>query len=60
MELRQGTQNWDKVTKQFAHTFYFADDQPTVYVVLQVIKGQTFSQLPVEEANSHQSSVTIQ
>ena len=26
MELRQGTQDWDEVVKQFAHTFAFSDE----------------------------------
>ena len=43
-----------------AHTFEFADEQPTVDVVLQTIKENIFVEIPVEEANAHQCSVTIQ
>ena len=60
MELRQGTQDWEEVAKQFMHTFEFTDEQPTVDVALQVIKKKIFVEIPIEESNSHQCSMTIQ
>ena len=60
MELRQGTQDWEGLTKKFTHTFEFADEQPIVDVVLQTIKEKIFSKITVEEVNSHQCSATIQ
>ena len=59
MELRQGTQVWEGLAKQFAHTFEFADEKPTVDVVLQKIKEKIFTKIPVEETNSQQCSATI-
>ena len=53
MELRQGTQDWEGIVKQFAHTFEFTDEHPTVDVALQTIKEKIFAEIPVEEANSH-------
>ena len=47
MELRQGTQDWDKVGKQFAHTFAFADEQPTVDATLQTIREKIFAKIPI-------------
>ena len=60
MELRQGTQDWEGLTKKFRKTFEFVDEQSTVDVALQTIKEKIFIEIPVEEANSHQCSVTIQ
>ena len=60
MELRQGTQDWEEAAEQFEHTFEFGDEQPTVDVVLQTIKENIFVEIPAEEANSHQCSMTIQ
>ena len=60
MELRQGTQDWEEVSKQFTHTFEFVDEKPTVDAALQVIKEKIFAQVPVKEENSHQCSATIQ
>ena len=34
MELRQGTQEWEGLAKQFAHTFEFSDDHPIVDVAI--------------------------
>ena len=42
------------------HTLKFSDEKPTVDVALQMIKEKIFSEIPVEEANAHQCSVTIQ
>ena len=47
MELRQGTQDWEGLTKQFRQTFEFADEQPTVVVALQMIKDKIFAEIPV-------------
>ena len=60
MELRQGTQDWDEVAKQFVHIFEFADEKPTVDVVLQMIKKNIFVEILVEEANFDQCSTSIQ
>ena len=60
MELHKGTKDWERLTKQFVHTFEFAAEKPTVGVVLQTIKEKIFTEIPIEEANSHQCSVTIQ
>ena len=60
MELRQGTQDWEEVAKTFAHTFEFANEQPTVDVVLQKIKEEIFAEIPIEEENSQRCSMTIQ
>ena len=60
MELWQETQEWEGLAKKFAHTFEFADEHPTVDVALQVIKEMIFAEIPVDEANSHQCSATIQ
>ena len=60
MELKQGTQDWEGLTKHFVHTFEFDDEKPTVDVALQMIKKKIFTEIPVEEANSHQCSATIQ
>ena len=60
MELRQGTQEWEGITKKFRQTFEFVEEEPTVDVVLQTIKEKIFAEIPVEEANAHQCSVTIQ
>ena len=60
MELRQGTEDWEGLAKQFTHTFKFVDEHPTVDVVLQTIKEKIFTKIPIEEANSHQCSATIQ
>ena len=60
MELQRGTQDWDEVVKQFAHTFAFVDEQPIVDVALQMIKEKIFAEIPVEVAHSHQCNVTIQ
>ena len=60
MDLRQGTQDWDKVVKKFAHTFSFADEQPTVDVALQTIKEKIFVEIPVEVTCSHWFGTTIQ
>ena len=59
MELRQGTQEWEELAKQFVHTFEFVDEHPTVDAALQAIKEKIFVEIPVDEANSHQCSVTI-
>ena len=60
MELRQGTQHWEEVVKQFTHTFEFVDEQPTVDTVLQMIKEKIFVKIPVEVVNYHQCNATIQ
>ena len=60
MELRQGTQDWEWITKYFRKTFEFVDEKPTVDAVLQTIKEKIFTEIPVKEANSHQCSATIQ
>ena len=60
MELRQRTQDWKGITNQFTNTFEFVDEQPTVDVVLQMIKEKIFAEIHVEEANAHQCSATIQ
>ena len=60
MELRKGTKDWDKVAIQFAHTFEFSDEQPTVDAALQMIKEKIFVEIPVKVASSHQFSTTIQ
>ena len=60
MELRQGTQDWEGLTKKFRQTFEFVDEQPTVDVALQTIKEKIFDEIPIEEVNSHQCSATIQ
>ena len=60
MELQQGTQDWEGLAKQFVHTFEFVDEQPTVDAMLQMIKDKIFVEIPMEEANSHQCSATIQ
>ena len=59
MELRQGTQDWEEVAKQFVHTFEFVDEKPIVDATLQKIKETIFAEIPIEEANSHQCSATI-
>ena len=48
------------LAKQFTHIFEFVDDHPTMDVALQMIKEKIFAKAPVEDANSHQCSVTIQ
>ena len=53
IELRQGTQDWEEVAKNFAHTFELVDEQPTVDALLQTIKEKIFVEISVEEANSH-------
>ena len=53
MELWQGTQDWEGLAKQFMHIFEFTDEHPTIDAALQVIKEKIFSEIPVEEANSH-------
>ena len=58
--MQQGTQEWEGLAKNFAHTFKFVDEHPLVNVALQVIKEKIFAKIPVEEANSHQCSATIQ
>ena len=60
MELRQGTKYWEGLIKQFAHTFEFANEQPTVDAMLQKIMEKIFAEIPVEEASSHQCNTTIQ
>ena len=60
MDLRQGTQDCEGLAKQFRKTFKFADEQPTVDATLRTIKEKIFAEIPVEEANSHQCSATIQ
>ena len=60
MELRQGTQDWEGLTKKFRKTFEFPDENPTIDVVLQTIKENIFAEIPIEEANSHQCNATIQ
>ena len=60
MELRQGTQDWEEISKQFLHIFEFTDGKPIVDVALQTLKAQIFSQVPIIEENSHQRSGTIQ
>ena len=60
IELRQGAQYWERITKQFRQTFDFADEQPTVDAALQTIKEKIFVEIPVEEANAHQCNVAIQ
>ena len=42
------------------HTFEFTDEQPTLDVVLQMIKENIFVEIHVEEENYHQCSTTIQ
>ena len=53
MELRQGTQVWEGLSKQFAHTFEFVDEHPTVDAALQVIKENIFVEILVDKANYH-------
>ena len=53
MELRQGTKEWEGLSKKFAHTFEFADEHPTIDAALQVIKEKILAKIPVNEANSH-------
>ena len=53
MELWQGTRDWDKVVKQFVHTFAFADEQLTIDVMLQTIKEKIFVEILIEVASSH-------
>ena len=53
IELRQGTQHWEGITKKFRQTFEFADEKPIADVVLQMIKEKIFSKIPIEEANAH-------
>ena len=60
MELWQGTQEWEGLTKKFAHTFEFGDEHHTVDAALQVIKEERLAEIPIDEANSHQCSATIQ
>ena len=59
MELRQGTQDWDEVATQFAHTFEFVDEKPIVDATLQKIKETIFAEIPIEEDNIHQCSMII-
>ena len=47
MELQQGTQDWEGVSKLFRQTFEFTDEQPTVDVALQTIKEKIFAEIPV-------------
>ena len=49
-----------EVARLFMHTFEFVDEKPIVDVVLQTIKENIFAEIPIQEANSHQCSVTIQ
>ena len=53
MELRQGTQDWEGIAKQFTHTFEFAHEQPTVDVALQMIREKIFAEFLGEVASSH-------
>ena len=59
-KLRQGTQDCERLTKQFLHTFEFADEHPTIDVALQGVKEKIFAKILVKEANSHQCNATIQ
>ena len=59
IELRQGTQVWEGIAKEFRQTFEFVDEQPTVDTVLQMIKEKIFAEIHVEEANAHQCTATI-
>ena len=52
MELWQGTQEWEELAKQLAHTFEFDDEHPIVDDPLQVIKEKIFAEIPIDEANS--------
>ena len=60
MELWQGTQDWDEVVKDFAHTFAFTDEKPTIDVALQEINEKKFAEILVKVTSSHQCSMTIQ
>ena len=60
MDLRQGTQYWERIANQFAHTFEFANENPTIDVALQTVKEKIFAEIPIKEANSHQCRATIQ
>ena len=60
MELQQGTQDCERLAKQFAHTFEFVDEQPTIDVALHTVKGNIVAEIPIKEANSHQCRATIQ
>ena len=53
IELRQGTQEWEGLSKKFVHTFEFADEHPTVDVVLLAIKEKIIVEIPVKEDKSH-------
>ena len=53
MELWQGTKDWEGLTKKFMHTFKFVDYHPIFDAMLQTIKENIFTEIPVEEANSH-------
>ena len=45
MELRQGTQDWEGLTKQFLHTFDFVDEHPIVDTTIQMIKEKIFAEI---------------
>ena len=53
MELRKGTEDWEEVAKQFAHTFEFIDEQPTIDAAFQMIKEKIFVEILVDEENFH-------
>ena len=53
MELQQGTQDWEGLSKQFRYIFEFVDEKPIADGVLQMIKENIFVEIPVEEANAH-------
>ena len=60
MDLRQGTQYWERIANQFAHTFEVVDKHMTIDAALQMVKEKIVVENPVEEANSHQCNTTIQ
>ena len=59
MELRQESQDWERIANQFAHTLELPDGHPTIDVVLQAVTERIVAENPVKEANSHQCSTTI-
>ena len=60
MELRQGTQYWERLAKQVAHPFEFVDEHPIIDVVLQAVKERIVTENLVKDANYHQCNATIQ
>ena len=53
VELLQGTLEWEYLSTIFMHTFYFASEQPTFDVALDIMKENIFEEILVAAMNFH-------